>query len=245
MRARPDLADATTSIDWADRQIDALEAEFSAFYRTAPYKLTTKPHVSGRTEIYISSDAPVTKLFAPSVNAIIQAQRSSLDFLVVGLAEANGFKNPTDTYFPVVKTLEALSDKQTLKKIRRLDAADQKVIVELKPYAGGNDTLFTLHSLNIERKHRRLGMLVGSAAPVGFGGGPGGADLYEIAFYQPEVLSSQPYLMAVARFDGELQFQIATGITFCDVPGPQANPPIIPTLRNFSVVCRDIIDKFR
>lgn len=244
MRNRPDLSDAQTSVDWADRQIDVLTAELSAFAQAAPYALTTEPNEDGWTRIYITSAASVTKLFAPSVNAIIQAQRSSLDFLVVALAEANGANDPKDAYFPVVKTVEGLSEKHTLKKLRRLDPADQQAILDLKPYCGGNDTLFALHTLNLERKHRRLGMLVGSVTPAGFGGGPSGMRMTGIVFYDPGVLSKRPSLIALAQFEGDMQLQIATDITFCNVPGTQANPPVIATLHNFSSACRDIIKMF-
>jgi hypothetical protein len=78
--------------------------------------------------------------------------------LAVALAERNGAIDPTDTYFPIWRNHTAFNNPadRTEKKIKRLSAADQATIKDLKPYKGGNDRLAALHELDLTRKHRRL-----------------------------------------------------------------------------------------
>ena len=40
---KADLSDVITALNWADRQIDVLSAEFTAFTKTNPYVLTARP----------------------------------------------------------------------------------------------------------------------------------------------------------------------------------------------------------
>lgn len=245
MRRTPDFSDAIASLDWADRQTDVLAAEIAAFTEANPYTITTERDANGATLVYMTNSKPVTKLFAASVNAVIQAQRNSLDYMAVALAEANGAVDPTDTYFPITKTEEGLRDKRTLKKIRALDPADQQRILDLKPYGGGNDTLYALHELNRERKHRRLGVVASVPGLSSIGGGPGGLRLYGLAGFAPAMLTNARHLVAIAHAEGHMNLQFAVQVAFRDVPGTKASPPVIPTLREFGVLCRDIANVFK
>src|SRR3712207_4996757 len=102
--AKADLSDAIAALDWADRQIYVLAAEVAQFLETKPYTVHTERQPDGQTAMYLKADKPVTKLIASNVAAILASQRSSLDYLAVALAKANGAIILTDTYFPVVKT---------------------------------------------------------------------------------------------------------------------------------------------
>jgi hypothetical protein len=219
-------------------------AEIKSFAETNPYTLSSEIAPDGWTKLYLATTKPITNLYAPSVNAVLQAQRVSLDYLAVALAEANGAVDPTDTYFPVAKSKACLAEKSALKKIRRLAPADQAIILDTQPYLGGNDNLFALHKMNVERKHRRLGLLAGATQPVGFGAGAGGCMIEAIALYAPTILSRDPHLIAMAQFEGNIEIQVATEITFCDVPGREANAPVIETLREFSHSCRQVVARF-
>lgn len=239
------LSEALALLDWADRQIDVLSAEIARLSEAKPYAFETEQHPNGDTLFYLKATKSVTKLLGPSVKPIISAQRDSLDYIAVALAEANGAVDPTDVYFPIVKTAAAITEKPALKKIRRLHPSDQKIILDLKPYPGGNDTLFALHMLNNERKHRRLGALASIPTFAGFSGGPRGMSLYGMRTFKPVILPQYSrQLVAAFHFDGDMNLNVAFEIAFCDVPGKQATPTVIATLREFGSVCRAVAALF-
>ena len=84
--------------------------------------------------------------------------RSSLDILAVTLAERNGHIAPKDVYFPIANCVLDFIDPVhgAIKKIARLSDIDRRAIEKLKPYQGGDDMLFSLHQLDLIRKHRKL-----------------------------------------------------------------------------------------
>ena len=97
------------------------------------------------------------------VGMIVNEQRSILDALACKLATRNGANSINDVYFPIVKTREIFFDKISKRKIRRLDAADQQAIEDLKPWnptgndpEDGNLALFQLHEADRVRKHQEL-----------------------------------------------------------------------------------------
>jgi len=62
-----------------------------------------------------------------------------------------------DTIFPIRKTEKGL--RETLNKGRIESAAPnlfKRIVVDIKPYAGGNDSLFRLHGLDNQDKHSLL-----------------------------------------------------------------------------------------
>lgn len=237
-----DLSDAVESLAWADNQIDLLAREIASFNETSPYTVTIEKGLDDWSYFYMSIGKTAAKKFSPTVNSIIQAQRSSLDYLAVALAEANGARNPADTYFPIAKSKEGFSDKRTLRKIRKLHASHQDIIRGLEPFAGGNDALYALHALNIERKHRRLGVLAQTPTLHRFGGGP--ARLFQLIGHGPIILSEDRNLVLSAQFDGVLNFEFDVDIAFCSVPGLDGAPSATQVLKAFSSECQMVIGKF-
>jgi hypothetical protein len=67
--------------------------------------------------------------------AIIAMIRSSLDMLVVTLAQRNGHVRSKDVYFPIARSESAFFDAKTgaVKKIRGLAHPDRIAIEKLKP----------------------------------------------------------------------------------------------------------------
>src|SRR5262245_9669975 len=165
-----DLSSARAKLDWANRQINTLDAEVRAFIERNPYRVREKskptlqrePNAAQRDlfekgrfyEILLSE--PIPDGIDTSLGMIIQALRDSLDHLAYALAEKNGDVEQKDVYFPIAESEGRFSDSGTQGKIKRLTEDDRTVIEALKPYQGGNNLLYALHWLNNKSKHRKL-----------------------------------------------------------------------------------------
>ena len=60
-----------------------------------------------------------------------------------------------DVYFPISESKD-LFDRNAKKLLDGLPPLEQRLLVDLKPYHGGNEIIWALHRLDILRKHRRL-----------------------------------------------------------------------------------------
>jgi hypothetical protein len=156
---RDDLLDAQAVIDWAVSDLPILKRKIDAWRKDKPYTLIGDLDAqSGKKLIRLANVKPVPDIISAEAGVILHAVRSSLDMLAVALAERNGAIDPKDVYFPIWRDRAAFDNPRdtTGKKIKRLSAADQAAIKNLKPYKGGNHYLAALHELDLTRKHRRL-----------------------------------------------------------------------------------------
>ncbi len=161
----PRLAGPLVKVARAKMHIDALEAELQSFFATKPYVIGTKRDPDTRQLIYYMVNVGET---SDSVAAIagdaLQCLRSALDHLayqlvLAGTGQAGPFFH---VYFPIANSFA----KYEAKKSGRLKGASDAAIAAIdavKPYKGGNDSLWLLHTLNNIDKHRLL-ITVGSAA---------------------------------------------------------------------------------
>jgi hypothetical protein len=157
-----DLLGAQITLDWAIAQIDIIRSRIFDWRDSRPY--VAVPEADAKPG-YDLIKAHVTSEMPPIINAeagaILNMLRSSLDILAVALAERNGHVRPKDTYFPIAASTDAFfkgadGRSPAVEKIRRLADADRAVIESLQPYKGGNDLLYSLHHLDVMRKHQRL-----------------------------------------------------------------------------------------
>ena len=156
---RADLADVWACLNWAIAQIDLLNAKIVAWQNNAPYGFREEPHSEmGEKIIRLANVKQPSPLINVEVGMVIHCIRSALDILMVKLAEREGHVAPTDVYFPIVASRAELSQGRSpaIKKIDRLSDVNKQIIESLKPYKGGDDTLFAIHRLDIMRKHQRL-----------------------------------------------------------------------------------------
>jgi hypothetical protein len=74
------------------------------------------------------------------------------------LLETDNEINPEKVQFPVARSAEHFANGKYLGKefVAALPPDARRVIDDLKPYFGGNESLWTLHQLDIKRKHRAL-----------------------------------------------------------------------------------------
>jgi len=151
-------------IERARERLRELGAAIKAFHDTKPYVIETKRDPSTRRLIYYLTRAlPVPLTVSTIAGDMLQNLRSALDHLAYQLVlVGEGRPGPfTHVYFPIAddhKEHRERRPRQT--KGMRADAIH--AIDALKPYRGGNDTLWRLHKLNNIDKHRLL-ITAGSA----------------------------------------------------------------------------------
>lgn len=156
---RDDLLHAFSCVNWAETQIPQLVRRIYAWRNNSPYRFVKEHHPElGKTHIKLADVKPLNPIINVEVGLIIHSLRCSLDLLAVALAERNGSLSPTDVYFPIGRNSQEFIDpvNGAIKKIDRLSEQDRITIKNLNPYEGGDDLLFAMHQLDIQRKHRRL-----------------------------------------------------------------------------------------
>lgn len=158
------LRQVVLKVERAKSHVRDLEREISAFLDTNPYRVATTRDPSTRQLIYYVSDVEACpERLALIAGDAIQNLMSALDHLAYQLVCSDtddAPPNPNWIYFPIQDTAE----KYEAKKRGKIEGARQETINAidaLKPYQGGNDSLWVLYRLNNIEKHRLL-ITVGS-----------------------------------------------------------------------------------
>ena len=141
-------------IERAKEHIRNLETEVRAFLTTKPYRVGTKHKPeTGQLVYYLVDVKPVPLRIAVMAGDALQNLRSALDHLAWQLVLANGRNPMSRTAFPIYDDL-AKYKSESLRQVQGMSNAAIKAIDAVKPYKGGNDTLWRLHRLNNVDKHR-------------------------------------------------------------------------------------------
>ncbi|HEY4048772.1 MAG TPA: hypothetical protein VGM27_18055 [Acidobacteriaceae bacterium] len=129
------------------------------------------------------------------------------------------------------------------KKINRLSASDQETIERLQPYCGGNvpELLWSLHDLDITRKHRQL---------VNAYSSPHGLGVYGYGTLPPEFdelmrkqLPDDGYVLPRGPANSDYHIQVRIEVSLGHV-GPLAAKPIVAALIALSAVTQAVIKLF-
>jgi hypothetical protein len=155
---RDDLLDAQASVDWAVAQIPLLQTALFDWCKEHPYEVTEEPDTElGGYAVVAQQSAPFLPIHNAWAGVIINSLRSSLDLLAAALATRNGHNPGTDTHFPIFVSEQEMIDPLTgVEGKKWLSKRQQAAIKTLKPYNGGDGTIWPLHKLDILRKHERL-----------------------------------------------------------------------------------------
>ncbi len=152
----------------AKKHIEKLDAAISGFLVDNPYEVLEEPdpefggeHGGKQWRIRVKADPPDD--LALLAGDAIHNLRSALDLLVGQLVIANG-KDPKREAFPIGDTkTDFETGRFGIKTLKgRISSDAIRVMRELQPYQGGNDSLWRLHKLDIVDKHRLL-LVVGGA----------------------------------------------------------------------------------
>jgi hypothetical protein len=146
------ISDAQAKVEWADKHIEDFKGALVRFQNTNPYIVTSDHHPQTRDLIYYMGQvADVTGEMVLIAADVLQCLRTALDYLVCAHTP-----NPTSlTAFPIFDHAK-IGKTYLAGKIGGMTPAAQKIVTDLKPYKGGNETLWKLHELNRIDKHRLL-----------------------------------------------------------------------------------------
>ena len=158
------LRQVSLKVERAKCHVADLEREIRAFLKSNPYGVGTKRDPNTRKLIYyVTSVRDTPDKLALIAGDAVQNLSSALDHLAYQLVCSDTDDKPPSPnwiYFPVQDTAE----KYETKKRGKIQGARQETIDAidvLKPYKGGNDSLWMLYRLNNIEKHRLL-ITVGS-----------------------------------------------------------------------------------
>ena len=158
------LRHVTAKLDRAKQHMQHLERLHHTFLKSNPYKVATKRDPQTKRLIYYVSaiDQPMGD-FSTTVGDVLQNLVSTLDHLAYQLVCIGmGSEGPFDhVYFPFADTAAKYQSKAP-QKVKGMRPNAIIAIDGLKPYKGGNDSLWRLYKLNNVDKHRLL-ITVGSA----------------------------------------------------------------------------------
>lgn len=224
MAKRPlNLNGVMAKLAWADAQTlllaDIAAATVEGFVQRTPRRIMI-PHFTAPDD------------FAVSAGAIIHAQRSALDLLITDLSLRNGAPKGRQPHFPIRKSQEAFeTDKRVKRDLMDLTPREKAIVVGLRPWKGGNDTLFLLHELNLKDKHRELIVAHRHVSEIKIGGHGwlGGIVQWGNTMHVDgsEGIEVTPTV--------ELGITLAEGDTI----------PLLGAINNFSALVRDIAELFR
>lgn len=143
-----------------------LQRQLRSFLDAKPYRVGCKHDPVTRTLIYyVTSVDPAPDGLALIAGDVIQNLMSALDHLayqIVCRDTTDHPPNPNWIYFPIADDLQKYEAKKA-GKMQGATSATFAAVDTLKPYKGGNDSLWSLYRLNNIEKHRLL-LTVGSQA---------------------------------------------------------------------------------
>jgi hypothetical protein len=151
-----DLLDAQACVDWAVEQLPALGDRLNGWLRL---NVVVEVEDAGPSNVLVAVQREeLPRSFNVEIGAYLNTLRSSLDILASAVAVRHDICAPEDAYFPIARSESALGvlGSRSAKFLAGLPLPQRAHIEALKPYMGGNEDLWSLHQLDIMRKHRRL-----------------------------------------------------------------------------------------
>ena len=158
---RDDLLDAQAAVDWAVAQIPLIQQALIEWQRGDPYIISREGDPDGVGDIVVAvQKIPLPLTFNAWFGSTFNSLRSALDLLAACLVKRNGEKTNPYRHFPIFDSLYDMIDPargiDSKERKKWLSQSERAAIKALKPYKGGNTTIWTLHEIDIVRKHERL-----------------------------------------------------------------------------------------
>jgi hypothetical protein len=151
------LPSVLLKLDRARHHISDLDTEVRNFLHSRPFEVDHHEHGNPEmAEWILTRETPVPPVISAIAGDAIQNLRTALDYIVCVMVEINQNRVSSESGFPISKSLAAYQNPNTQKKLDGISAEARSFIDSLRPYAGGDDTLWLLHRLNNRDKHRLL-----------------------------------------------------------------------------------------
>src|SRR5208282_820791 len=155
---RDDLSDAQVAVDWGKAQIKLLERRFLAWQAASVEIAFEQSDTDPSKKMAVAIEkVPFPLIIHAEAGAIINSLRSSLDILAASLARRNGVVPGHDTHFPIYRSAqEAIDPVAGIEGKKWLSEAEVGIVKSIYPHEGRDSYPWTLHQLDIKRKHERL-----------------------------------------------------------------------------------------
>jgi hypothetical protein len=241
---RADLLEAHASIEWPSSQLPDfsgrlqawLKANVSIEIRDVPPPATHNPIVAVEKEL-------LPLAFSVEAGAYVNAIRSSLDILALALVRRHNLTIPEDKVsFPFFRSEEAFRKQTGGLLVQQLPALDRAIVEALKPYPEGNLLLWTLHHLDIVRKHRRLLDVRIQPIHLSMAGSLKPEDFTPLATGTIQV-NDETVLGLLRKGVPEPAFQSRFYVAMNE-KGYVESKPVVATLIHLADLARGVIDRF-
>jgi hypothetical protein len=147
---RDDLLDAQACVDWTAAQFASLEDRINGWLRL---NVVVEPEDAGPSNVLVAVQRDeLPRSLNVEIGAYLNTLRSSLDILASALAVRHDICAPEHAYFPIASTKACVWRARSARFVAGLPPAERDHLEALK----GNEDLWSLHQLDIMRKHRRL-----------------------------------------------------------------------------------------
>jgi len=150
------LSGVRIKIDRAKKHFDELNREMRMFKSREPYVVMPYTDIDSRDEIYklwIVEEIPHS--WGGAIGDVVHNLRSAFDLLANALVLDNGVTPTKDTKFPISSSSKRIDD-YIASALQGAASSSIALVKRIKPYPGGNDTLWRLHQIDIVDKHRLL-----------------------------------------------------------------------------------------
>ena len=238
---RADLLHAQASVDWAVAQFESLEQRINAWLHLNVRTTIKETDPPATHDVIVAvENEPLPLKFNVEVGAYINAIRSALDLLATALAERYRVPKPEDAYFPVAKSATAFAagNYKGSKFVKGLPPTERAIIEDLKPYKGGDRLLWSLHDLDIIRKHRRL---IGvQPMPVSFRIRGYGVQPVATGWLRTR---QETVLALISKGAPKPQITQSLSVTIAEVGHPNGKP-VIAALDDFACFAESVIKRF-
>jgi hypothetical protein len=238
----------------ADKHIEDIETTRKEFVATDPYTHFSYDDPETGDLVYGISVEPHAAEGLRDLSIIagdaIHNLRSALDLLAYQLVDAYSGKAGDATAFPIWRTEgQFLGGSAGYMRGAHPDAI--RVMRNLKPYKGGNETLWRLHRLDATDKHRLLLAVGATQAEILWNFNIGSGDHWvRIKPKRPAILLEDGAeifrVPAAARdyFESQPKPEFSLYIALREVETPNIGLDLGSTLRNLSRTTTEIIDLF-
>jgi len=248
-------------LERAEKHIRDFNAEIRAFFDSGPYEVLRRDDLATRERIYyVGSVRDVPPEAVAIAGDAIHNLRSTLDHLALQLVLAAGGTPNTATCFPICKDATKYKA-ESPRKVKGMGQAAIDAIDAIKPYRGGNFTLWRLHELDRIDKHRVL--VTAGSALMGHSLLPAsrkhftenwiarnpGAPVPDFSrpFGRPHIVCNSvragDVILSVPESEAEEHMSFRFDVAFNE-PQLIEGEPILETLHNFSRLTRQIVSGF-
>jgi hypothetical protein len=230
-------------IAWANKNILDLKDRVELFFKDGPYERFSEPDSNklGWLVFKARLNKPLPDYFSETVADILDNLRSALDQTLYAIAALDGDVPAGSVYFPFSGDETTFLNTLNGRCTGRLKAL-HPLLTRLKPYNGGNETLWTLNTLR-GKQHAFLVPAISMGYIHEAAWEIGGSDITLPAYPVWDSTKNEIELFSIGpqgRFKGN--FKLASHITFGEVEGV-AGKDVGYTLETFLELVKMIVNE--